>query len=176
MRGPQPTQIELTDCQQTALQQIVGKATGQQIHVLRAKIILPANLGNNNQQIANQLQIHRETARSWPERWAEKADALAAAEAQSDEKQLRKLIVEILSDHPRCGSPGTFTAEQICQMIAVACEKPETYGRPVTHWTAAELASEAVKQGIVESISPRSVGRFFKRSRPQTASVALLAE
>ena len=80
MRGPQPTQIELTNCQQTALQRIVGKASSQQIHVLRAKIILPANLGNNNQQIANQLQIHRETVGSWPERWAQKADALVHCE------------------------------------------------------------------------------------------------
>ena len=66
------------------------------------------------------------------------------------------------SDLPRSGSPGKFTAEQVTQILAVACEDPEASGRPVTHWTPRELADEVAKRGIVESISPRQVGRFLK--------------
>lgn len=55
----------------------------------------------------------------------------------------------------------TFGLEQILQLFAIACEKPETYGRPISHWTARELADEAIKQGVVESISPRHVGRLM---------------
>ena len=44
---------------------------------------------------------------------------------------------------------------------AVACEPPEKSGRPVTEWTHAELADEVVRRGIVESISPRHLGRLL---------------
>ena len=58
--------------------------------------------------------------------------------------------------------------------MALACEPPEEYGRAVTHWTPPELAAEAVKQGIVDNISARHVGRFLKCSRFETASIPLL--
>jgi putative transposase len=61
------------------------------------------------------------------------------------------------------------------QIIALACESPSEAGRPVSHWTPAELADEAVKRGIVEEISPRSVGRFLKRGYSTTSSQPLLA-
>ena len=60
------------------------------------------------------------------------------------------------------GTPPTFGAEQICAIVALACERPSDSGRPITHWTQAELADEAVKRGIVASISPDSIGRLFK--------------
>ena len=65
--------------------------------------------------------------------------------------------------------------EQITLIVALACELPASSGRPISHWTPRELTQEAVKRGIVEQISPRSVGRFLKRGRLATASSALLA-
>jgi putative transposase len=38
------------------------------------------------------------------------------------------------------------------------------YARPLSHWTGRELAEELVKQGIVESISPRQVGRLLEEA------------
>jgi hypothetical protein len=59
--------------------------------------------------------------------------------------------------------------------VALACENPrEESGRPITHWTPPELADEAVKRGIVESISPRSVGRFLGRGGSEASSGAPL--
>jgi hypothetical protein len=81
---------------------------------------------------------------------------------------------EVLADKPRSGAPPTFTPEMITQIIALALQDPEEVGRPITHWTPAELADEAVRQGIVASISPRTVGRFLKRGRPQASSQPLL--
>ncbi|MFQ5795614.1 MAG: helix-turn-helix domain-containing protein, partial [Candidatus Bipolaricaulia bacterium] len=69
-----------------------------------------------------------------------------------------------------------FTPEQICQIIALACESPGECGRAVTHWTPTELADEAVKRGVVASISPRSVGRFLKGGPAQAASKSVLAQ
>ena len=43
-----------------------------------------------------------------------------------------------------------LTPEQICEVIALACEPPSENGRPFTHWTHAALASAAVECGIVD--------------------------
>jgi transposase len=90
---------------------------------------------------------------------------LAAAEsAEISDEDLRDLILTGLSDLPRSGAPPTFSAEQIVQIVAVACEDPVQSERPISHWTPSELADEAVKRQIVESISPASVGRFLNQA------------
>ena len=84
--------------------------------------------------------------------------------------------MEVLSDRPRPGVPNFFSVEQVVQIVALACETPEKSERTVSHWTAKELADEAVKRGIVEKVSPRSVGRFLKGSESTTSSPTLLAQ
>ena len=74
------------------------------------------------------------------------------------------LAVERLKDKVRPGTPATFTMEQITQLYAMACSPPEQYDRPISHWTARELALELIKQGIVESISQRHVGRLLEEA------------
>ena len=71
-------------------------------------------------------------------------------------------MVEIVSDNYRCGGPATFMTEQITQIIALACEDPQDSGYPVTHWTPKKVRAEAIRRGIVETISIRHVDRFLK--------------
>lgn len=81
----------------------------------------------------------------------------------------------------RCGSAferraalwcaGTFMPEEICQIMALACEDPETLDVPISHWSQSELARQAVARGIVKSISHGSVGRFLKK-RPISSRIA----
>jgi putative transposase len=175
-RGPKPKLIQLTERQRKILEQIVRRAQSAQCMVLRSKIILMADDGLNNQYMADDLDIHVQTPRRWRNRWAEAAERLKDLETDLDDKALHAHIKEVLSDEPRSGTPATFTAEQICQIIALSCEPPEASGRPVTHWTHAELTDEVIQRNIVESISPRSVGRFLKGRGPETASDAILAE
>ncbi|MBI3360515.1 MAG: helix-turn-helix domain-containing protein [Chloroflexi bacterium] len=176
MRGPQPISLHVTTCQRGILEQIVRRTSSPQAEAARAKIVLAAADGFNNQHIADRLGLQPPTARKWRGRWAQADDRLAAIESDGDEAALRDAIHELLSDAPRPGTPATFIPEQICQIVAVGCESPAESGRPVTHWTPTELADEAVKRGIVRCISPRSVGRFLKRGRSQAASVSLLAK
>lgn len=173
MRGPKPISLHVTAGQRRILEQIIRRASSPQAEVSRAKIVLAAAAGLNNQHIADRLGLHLQTARAWRGHWAEAADRLVAIETDGNEAALRETIRELLNDAPRSGTPATFTPEQICQIVAVGCEPPADSGRAVTHWTPTELADEVVKRGIVSSISPRSVGRFLKRSRSQAASVAL---
>ncbi len=80
------------------------------------------------------------------------------------------LITKILSDEPRLGTPNFFSVEIVVQIVALACETPQESERTVSHWSTRELADEAVKRGIVEKVSPRSVGRFLKGGYSTTAS------
>jgi transposase len=85
----------------------------------------------------------------------------AACEKGASKRELSVLLETVLSDAFRSGTPGKFTAEQLAKVIAVACEPPEQSDRPVTHWTARELADEVTKRHIVDSISVRTVGRLL---------------
>ena len=175
-RGPQAVSIQLTDQQRAILEEIVRCRNRPQYEVMRASIILQAAAGARNQLIADNMQIDAQTVRLWRHRWAHAAAQLTDIEAAGDEKVVRAFIGTVLADAPRSGRPGTFTPEQLCHLIAVACESPEASGRPVSHWTPRELAEEVIKRGIVDRISTRSVGRFLKRSGCKAASVPLLAQ
>lgn len=155
--------IKLSSRTEQLLQQIVKGTTNPYRLVRRAKLILGAASGESNSSISRKLEIDREQVALWRERWREQSEKLAAAEEQQvTDKKLMALMEQILSDHPRPGTKKSFTVEQVVQIVAIACESPEKSERPVSHWTAKELAQEAIKRGIVEKISPRSVGRFLK--------------
>ncbi len=66
-----------------------------------------------------------------------------------------------MSDKQRPGTSPTYTAEQVCQIIALACETPP---EPLTHWTREDLVREAVARGIVEQISPSTIGRILNEA------------
>jgi putative transposase len=123
------------------------------------------------------MRLNRGTVHIWRQRWLALAPKLEQIEADGgSDKALTTRIVEALTDHPRSGTPAIFTAEQIVQMVAVACEAPADSGRPVSHWTPREVAEEVRKRGIVETISTRSVGRFLKSGRFTAASGGILAQ
>jgi putative transposase len=183
MPGPRPEPIILTDRQREMLEQMTRRTNSTQGLVRRARIVLAAAEGLNNEQISRNLGLNRETTvRLWRGAWLSAASRLAAEEVEEatdegEEKEFRLRIEEALADAPRSGTPATFTAEQICRIVALACEDPEECGRPVTHyWSPPELADEAIKRGIVESISPSSVGRFLKGGGPKAASEPLLVK
>ena len=163
MPGPHPRSITISSPQQTLLERLLRQHSSPQALVRRIQIVLAAASGVPNEQIAQQLTCSPKTVRRWRARWATAQPDLAAAEA--DDRALRTLVAEVLADAPRPGAPATFTAEQIVQIIAIACTPPADAGRPVDAWTPRELAHEAEKRQIVPSISARSVGRFLKTGR-----------
>ena len=147
MRKPKFT-IILNDTERKELQTITRKQTEKFSTVSRAKIILKNTEGMKHQDIAKKLDVNNNVITDRTARWHELVD---------------KPIHERLQDLPRSGKPDKFTPEQLCKIIALSCEKPEDHGRPITHWTPRELAEEAAKQGIVESISARYMGVLLKK-------------
>ena len=151
MRGPKPDPVSLTAVERTELEHLVRRhSTGQQI-ALRGRIILEANAGKNNSQIARELGISVETASAWRKRWLA-LQAVALADLSVEDR---------LSDVPRPGRRSQISAEQLCQLVALACEQPKE--RPISQWTGREIADEAMARGIVKQISPRHAARLLKK-------------
>lgn len=153
MRGPKPPMVELTREERQGLERLIRRHTIPQQVALRAQIIISAADGLNNAQIARQLGLDMNTASLWRNRW------LGLAAASLDDLSIQ----ERLSDAPRPGAPARITPQQICQIIAVACEAPSLSERPISQWTGREIADEIVKRGIVDRISPRHAARLLQR-------------
>jgi putative transposase len=166
--GPAPVPVAVSPAQQAVLAALLRRSSCPQALALRVRIVLAAAAGQRNEPLARQVGCTPTTARKWRARWVAAAAHLAAA--SDDRPALERAVAAALADAPRPGTPATFTAEQIVQIINLACLPPAQFQRPVTAWTPRELADEAVAQGIVASISPRSVERFLGRGRSPAAS------
>ncbi len=161
MRGPHPPAVSLSARLRAVLEHLARRQTGPQRLVRRVRIVLGAAAGLNNDQLARQLGSSRGRVRTWRTRWLTAAPRLeAAAAAGTDDRLLAQLVAAALADAPRSGAPLTFGAEQVVQIVAIACEPPPASDRPTSHWTPREIADEAVTRGIVPTISPRAVERF----------------
>ncbi|MEP7189239.1 MAG: helix-turn-helix domain-containing protein [Roseiflexaceae bacterium] len=174
MAGPQPQAVMLSPPQQQFLDGLLRQRSCPQALALRVRIVVGAAAGQRNDALARTLACSLPTVRKWRRRWADADAQLAAVEHHPSD--LRALVATVLADAPRSGAPGSFTAEQIVQIINLACTPPPEVGRPIDAWTPRELADHAVKQGLVPAISARSVGRFLKRGRTASPSESLLAE
>jgi putative transposase len=177
---PSAQQVTVTSRQRRVLLHLVRAATTPQAVATRARVVLGAADGGSTRGLAAQLGLARNTVQAWRDRWAAAAETLLAAEAEGgpeDDRALHAVIQGVLSDAPRPGAPPTFTPEQLCQIMAVACEPPGDSGRPISQWTPRELADEASKRNIVPRISARTVGRFLASGggRTQTAPQPVLA-
>jgi putative transposase len=168
--------VIITERQQEVLQSMVGSRSCPQGLAHRAEVILLAFEGLKNEAIAERLGCERHSIGIWRKRWKKAFEQLIVIECVEKPAALRVALEAVLSDRPRAGCGGTFTAEQIAQIIAVACEPPDKSGRPVTHWTPRELADEVIHRGIVPSISVRHVGRFLKDGGTSAAPESLLAQ
>lgn len=156
--------IRVTEQQRRVLKQVVRASTSPQGLATRARVVLAAAEGASNRRIAMELGVTRTLVQTWRGRWAAAGDALLAAELEGgagDERALQAVVRGALADEPRSGAPPTFTPEQLCRIIALACTPPSDVGRPISHWTPRELADEAASQGIVARISARTVGRLL---------------
>jgi len=156
--------------------------TGQQV-ALRARLVL-ATAEQSGTAVAAAYGVDRDTVGLWRARWAVAQERLTALEAEGAperelraavERELRAAVERTLRDAPRPGTPPTFTAPQVIGIVKLACTPPEEADCPCSQWGARELADAAIRQGIVETISPRTVGRFLKEGRVAAASEPLLA-
>jgi putative transposase len=149
-KGPKPAELRLSEEERNELKGLVRRHSTPQQLAKRGRMILAAAEGKRNAEIARELEASVDTVRSWRMRWI----GLQAV-------SLKELPVsERLSDIPRPGRPSEITAEQTCQMVALACEQPKE--RPISHWTGQEIADEVMRRSIVPKISARHAARVLK--------------
>src|SRR5215210_6725960 len=166
MPGPELPALEVTGEERLGLETLVRRHTAGQQLALRGRIILAAAEGMNQSAIAARLGTTVNTVRHWRRRWVG-VWMIPLADLSVEER---------LADAPRPGAPARITADQVCRIVALACEAPAESGRPISQWTGREVAAEVVQRGIVERISPRHAARILRIGRPQAASGPLLAD
>jgi transposase len=150
-KGPKPADLTLRDEERKELEVFVRRHSTPQQLAKRGRMILAAAEGKRNAEIARELGICTDTVRSWRMRW------ISFQTVPFSELSIR----ERLEDVPRPGKPSQITAEQRCQIVALACEQPKE--RPISHWTGPEIADEIMRRSIVEQISPRHAARLLKK-------------
>jgi transposase len=143
--------------QREALEHLIRTRSTPQQLALRARIVVHAADGVGVRASARELSVWPKTIRCWRKRWRDAADGQSVAER--------------LADMQRAGAPATFTPEQICALVAMTCEKPSESERPISHWSQREIADEAMRRGLIPSISQRSVGRFLKKKPTSSRTV-----
>jgi transposase len=137
-----PFVIILSATEKAVLDARANSARAEHRMVIRAKIVLAAAQGHTNAAIAAEIGMHIDTVRKWRRRFCrQRTDGLA--------------------DRPRSGRPAEFTPAQVAEVKALACTAPADSGVPLARWSTAELATEAVRQGLAETISPSTVGRWL---------------
>ena len=137
-----PYRVVVSDSDRRVLTQ---RARGQRCphrDVLRARIVLAAAEGQTNAAIARRLGICADTVRKWRARYC--AEGLPG-----------------LADRPRPGRQRIFPATAEAEVKALACALPAETGVPLSRWSAAELAAEAVTRGLVPTVSASTVGRWL---------------
>lgn len=110
----------------------------------RARILLKADEGFTDEEVAGLLQVHPATVWGIRKRFSE--GGLRAA----------------IDEGRRPGRTSKLSMEQKERLIAVARgEAPEGY----THWSLRLLAEKAVQMGFTESICHETVRKILKKAR-----------
>ena len=147
--GRRAATIELSEEERDGLERLIRASLTPQQLAMRARIILLLGEGLGIEGTSDRLGIWRKTVSAWRARWLSGAG-------------VRGTVADRLRDAPRCGGPDRIAAEEVCAIIALACKPPKDCGLPLSHWSASDLAREAVKRGLVDRLSPRHAGRFLK--------------
>jgi transposase len=137
-----PYRIELTVEQERELSRRAAAYSGPWRDVVRAKAILLAAQGLANAAIAERLDVSRQSVSEWRKRFFDEG-------------------VAGLEERPRPGRPGLFPPAEVAEVKALACELPAERGVPLSRWSSAEIAREAISRGIVAQISGATVWRWL---------------
>lgn len=117
-RGRRPVAVELRDEDRATLEGWSRRPKTSQALAVRARIVLRAADGLNSTAIAEELQVHLQTALKWRARFAERG-------------------VDGLLDEPRPGQPRKLGDAQIEAVIARTLESKPADS---THWSTRSMA------------------------------------
>jgi transposase len=132
----------LSSGDRAVLQEHARAYTASFARVVRSKIVLLAADGEQNTRIAERLDVHVDVVSMWRKRFFQSGMAG-------------------LEDRPGRGRPRSFAPEVVSEVKAMACEPPAEREVPLSRWSSAELAAQAVTEGLVGSVSASTVRRWL---------------
>ena len=118
----------------------------------RASIILCAEKGWTNIQIANEIGIHYNTVALWRNRFIQELTYLVQVD-EEEPKKLKDQVAISLTDLPRSGAPWIFDGAIRLKIRLMACQNPADYGFEASQWSLSLLRQAVINEKIVESIS-----------------------
>lgn len=135
--------VDLSEPEREQLRQLIRKGTASARKLTRARMLLLADAGRSDEQVAQALQAGSATVGRVRQRFVEEG------------------LESSLSERPRCGQRPKLTGQQEAHLIAVACSAP-----PQGHarWTLRLLAGQVVELGFAETYSHEAVRRALKKT------------
>ncbi len=134
--------VDLSEEERELLEKVTAKGTSKARRLRRARILLLADEGLLDREIARAMNAAVTTVERTRKRFVE--EGLEAA----------------LSERPRPGARRKLDGHQEAYLVALACsEAPEGKKR----WSMQLLADQLVEVGMVEEISDETVRRTLKR-------------
>jgi len=135
--------VDLTDEEVEQLHQLIRRGKPAARKVARARILLKANEGMSDSQVARALDVGIATVGRVRKRFVEEG------------------LERALNERPRPGQQPKLDGKQEAHLIAVACTKaPEGHAR----WTLRLLAEKAVQLGLAEALSYETVRQVLKKT------------
>jgi transposase len=135
--------VDLTRGERTTLEQLLQRGKSSARKLTRARILLQADDGLTDEEIATALEVGVATVERTRQRFVE-------------------ANLEALNEHPRPGGQRKLNGKQEAHLIAVACT-PAPGGQ--ARWTLQLLAERVVELGFVESIARETVRQVLKKTR-----------
>src|SRR4051794_16655139 len=145
MRGRKPDRLSVLADDLEQLQKTAHSDVLPWYQVRRSRIVLALAAGERKCDVAAHL------------------DCGAATVWRTCERYRLRGLAGLLTDgrEGRSGRLEQITPVQRAQIVELACLEPIAKGLHITHWSSADLAREAVADGIVGAISPATVRRLL---------------
>jgi transposase len=144
--------VDLTDVERQELRALVHRGSERARRINRAQILLHADEGKQDQEIAAALHTGESTVQRVRRRFVE--DGLHGA----------------LNEATRIGGARMLSGAQEAYVIALACSTPPDGRR---EWTMQLLADKVVALGMVEGISDETIRRTLKRGASNRGSTSI---
>jgi transposase len=144
--------VQLSDDERTTLDRLLHEAGLSFRRHRRARILLLADQGDTDEEIAEAVECGVATVERTRKRFAQEG------------------LDQALGERPRPGATPKLDGKAEALVVALVC-RPAPEGQ--VRWTLRQLAERVVGLEVVESISPETIRRVLKK--PTVAKLASLA-
>jgi transposase len=137
-----PFVVLLSDVDRAVLEERARAYTAPFAEVVRAKVVLLAAEGVTNVAIAERLGVDVDVVSRWRKRFCHEG-------------------IGGLADRKRSGRPRLFPAEMVAEVKAMACQPPTARAVPLSRWSSADLAAQAMAERLAVTVSASTVRRWL---------------